>query len=268
MFNLLRMELRRLIRSKSPYVALLWVLGILLMAGITMRTVSDPELAAEAARKGMEITVEDQDEFDKIMEGSLLQSLYTGIYTSGGAVVIALYIVITLMVCSDYDSGFAKNIFSLRHRRGGYVISWMIAMQILSLILNLAAIGFWAFFVRMAGMRFSSNSLQEYLWFLLLFQAIGGGFCAQAMAFALITRSKAFGAVASLVMCGGIAAALIETIFGLKQVSVMKWTLYGTSQSIVFPIQAGHVLAPFGIALVWMVFWIAVGVIVVQKRDV
>lgn len=268
MFNLLRMELRRMLRSKSPYAAVLWVAGLLLMEVVTIRTVSDPELAAEAARKGMEITVEDQDEFEKIMEGSALQSLYTGTYANGGAVIIALYIVVTLMVCSDYDSGFIKNIFSLHHRRGGYVVSWMLAMQILSLILNLLAIGCWLFYSRMAGMRFGPDSLQDYLLFLLLFQAIGGGFCAQAMAFALITRSKAFGAAASLVMCGGMAAAVAEMIFGMKQISVIKWTLYGTSQAISFPIQQGQVLEASGIALVWMIFWSAVSMIVVQKRDV
>lgn len=268
MFNLLRMELRRLLRSKSPYIAVLWIAGLLLLEVITIRTVSDPELAAEAARKGMEITVEDQDEFGKIMEGSVLQSLYTGTFANGGAVIVALYIVITLMVCADYDSGFAKNIFSLHHRRGGYVISWMIAMQILSLVLNLLAIGFWTLFSWMAGMRFAVNGLQEYLYFLFLFQAVGGGFCAQAMAFALITRSKAFGTVASLVMCGGIAAGVVEMVFGLKQMSVLKWTLYGASQGVAFPLQPGHVLSSSGIALAWMFFWMAVSMIVVQKRDV
>lgn len=127
MLNMLRMDLRRMFRSKMMYVAFFCLAAGILISIITLRTVTDPELRQQAVDAGVDITAGDQADFDAIRALTEMQALCTTIY-SGGFIYVALYIVVVLFVCTDYSSGFAKNIFSFCGSRWRYFFSKLLCM--------------------------------------------------------------------------------------------------------------------------------------------
>ena len=119
MLNMLRMDLRRMFRAKMMFIAFLCLSAGILISIITLRTVTDPELRQQAIDAGVEITSDDQTDFNAIRSLTETQALCTTIY-SGSFIFVALYIIVVLFVCNDYSSGFAKNIFT---EAGGVIMS-------------------------------------------------------------------------------------------------------------------------------------------------
>ena len=104
MLNMLRMDLRRMFRAKMMFIAFLCLSAGILISIITLRTVTDPELRQQAIDAGVEITSDDQTDFNAIRSLTETQALCTTIY-SGSFIFVALYIIVVLFVCNDYSSG-------------------------------------------------------------------------------------------------------------------------------------------------------------------
>lgn len=121
MLNMLRMDLRRMFRAKMMFIAFLCLSAGILISIITLRTVTDPELRQQAIEAGVEITSDDQTDFNAIRSLTETQALCTTIY-SGSFIFVALYIIVVLFVCNDYSSGFAKIYFPFTEA-GGVIMS-------------------------------------------------------------------------------------------------------------------------------------------------
>lgn len=81
MLNMLRMDLRRMFRAKMMFIAFLCLSAGILISIITLRTVTDPELRQQAIEAGVEITSDDQTDFNAIRSLTETQALCTTIYS-------------------------------------------------------------------------------------------------------------------------------------------------------------------------------------------
>lgn len=79
MLNMLRMDLRRMFRAKMMFIAFLCLSAGILISIITLRTVTDPELRQQAIDAGVEITSDDQTDFNAIRSLTETQALCTTI---------------------------------------------------------------------------------------------------------------------------------------------------------------------------------------------
>lgn len=129
MLNMLRMDLRRMFRSRMFYIAFLCLTAGILIMIIMLHTITDPELREQAIDAGMKFTTTNDSDFDEIRQMSETEALCSTIY-SGGFFFVALYVVAVLFICSDFSSGFAKNIFSYNGGRWRYFAGKMICMSV------------------------------------------------------------------------------------------------------------------------------------------
>lgn len=192
MLNMLRMDLRRMFRAKMMFIAFLCLSVGILISIITLRTVTDPELRQQAIDAGVEITSDDQTDFNAIRSLTETQALCTTIY-SGSFIFVALYIIVVLFVCNDYSSGFAKNIFSFYGGRWCYYVSKLLCMTIVCALWILGSFFIFRLCCIVCGMDFARSALTEYLRVFLEYLFIGVAFSAQGIFLSVWLRSEGGG---------------------------------------------------------------------------
>lgn len=267
MISLLRIDFERARKSKTPYIFLGILILCLFFSGLMLLIVLKPELRNAALDLGMEITVDDQLDFSFLTQKSHIEVLHSMVL-DGGGLYIFLCIIMTLFVCNDFESGFTKNIFSLEQKRWKYLISKLIVIQVLCVIYIIAMILALFLFTKIVGITFASSPLMDYLKFILFLCAINGGFCAQSLAVSMLTRSKAAGIAAAIIIPGGLLVSIIEPLCNMFHFSIFKWTLYGTIKLFAFPLTSSQLLFPFLVVIAWTIVWITISAVLIQKKDI
>ena len=105
MLNLLRMDLRRMFRSRMFYIAFLCLTAGILIMIIMLHTITDPELREQAIDAGMKFTTTNDSDFDEIRQMSETEALCSTIY-SGGFFFVALYVVAVLISAAALPKTF------------------------------------------------------------------------------------------------------------------------------------------------------------------
>ena len=133
MFNLLRMDLYRMRRSRSAYVCLGILFLTTLASYILLWLLATPQGQETAIRIGM-MTAEETQESLSMLEGMDTLTMFRNINLDGGAYCITFGIWVILFVCMDYRSGFLKNIMALYQNRWVYVGSKLLAAALLNIL--------------------------------------------------------------------------------------------------------------------------------------
>ncbi len=268
MLNLLRMDLRRMFRSRMFYItSFILVAGIVLTVTL-MHVVTDPDARAAGEAAGMVFTSEDEDDINEILSLSKTDALCSTIY-SGGIFNLAIYIVTALFVCSDFASGFAKNIFSVQGSRGRYFLSKLMCMAIVGLVWMA---GTWLVFeicCQAVGLRFAEGPAINVGVFVGGFGLTGLAFCAQSILLCVLLRSEGAGIAAGIIIPSGLAVSLLEQLLGMWGISIFDWTLYGCTESVVARLVLGEpFMRHMAVAMVWLVLFVAVGMLTLKKKDI
>lgn len=266
MIAMFRMDLERMWKSKSPYICLGCLIFCFCFASMMLLVVIHPELRQAAVDMGMEITNGDKLEFSFLADQPRIEVLHDMILSEG--IYIFLCSIMTLFVCSDFESGFAKNIFALESKRWNYIFSKMLLIQLIGIIYFIVLLGCSFLFSKMTGMEFASNSWMDYLKYIIVLCVINSGFCAQSMVILMITRSKAAGIAAAILLPGGVVVSIIETVCNTFDFSILKWTLYGAIKGISFPLTVSNMAFPIAVGIGWSILWLIISIVLIQKRDV
>ena len=268
MLNMLRMDLRRMFRAKMMFIAFLCLSVGILISIITLRTVTDPELRQQAIDAGVEITSDDQTDFNAIRSLTETQALCTTIY-SGSFIFVALYIIVVLFVCNDYSSGFAKNIFSFCGSRWRYFFSKLLCMIAVCALWILGSFLVFRISSLLGGMNFVRSGIDEYLKVFLGYLFVGTAFCAQAIFLSVWLRSEGAGIAAAIVLPGGIVTVMLEALLGNWGISIIDRTLYGSVQAITASVtQGGPSAGAAVIAGIWLAVWTVLSLLALYKKDI
>ena len=135
MFNLLRMDLRRLFKTRSFYIILGVTAGLILMVVLLTAVVSDPETLDYVDVHGGEIDDIDLRMSEEIRNMTQLDLAYEVL--GGGFLLVIAGIGVTLFVSGDFTSGFVKNICCAQPRRVHYVLSKALAAGVYSAVITL-----------------------------------------------------------------------------------------------------------------------------------
>ncbi|MCI8303137.1 MAG: hypothetical protein HFF52_00765 [Lawsonibacter sp.] len=210
MFNMLRMDLRRLLKSRSFKVILLVTAGMVLMVSLMTALVSDPENLEDMAARGAEIEEIDRQMSEEIRNMTQLNLAHETL--GGGFLLIIVGIGVTLFVHGDFSSGFVKNICCAQPRRSGYVLSKVLIAGVYSGIITLLGILLILLAPYLFGMHPVPNTIPDILQYMLWMWLPHWAFGAMALFVVLLTRSSNLGLLASLASGLGLTAAVSEVL--------------------------------------------------------
>lgn len=224
MMNLLRMDLYRLLRSKSVYICLASLMAASLLCFWMVWLMGTPEGLETAARIGMSGIVGTEganiqwsvsEAESSILDGYDILLMFREIGMDGGAYVLLFGIVIVLFFCSDYSSGFMKNIMSLHRRRWTYIASKLMAAAILDLCYLTIEFCFCLLLNKLFHNLVPAAPAGDILFYLCLSFVVTMGFAALFLLVCTFTRSASAGILAAVVFSCGLLVTLVSYITGL-----------------------------------------------------
>ena len=121
MFNLLKTDIRRLLKSRSFYILLAVAAILILMVSAMAAYITDPETLDEMSAQGADVDEHDQRIAEEIRKMDQLDLAHETL--GGGFLLVVTGIGMTLFANGDFSSGFVKNICCVQPRRVDYVLA-------------------------------------------------------------------------------------------------------------------------------------------------
>ncbi len=225
MFNMFRMDIYRLIRSRFVYVCLALIIGMQALSYLMIYMVGTEEGREAATQAGMIVTVDGEEEI--VLEGVDSLVMYRQALMDGGAYATIFGIASVLFLCSDFQGGFLKNIMTQHRQRWKYIGSKLIALGSLNLIYLLLSVGANYLLNLLWKGLVPSVPLSAFPFYLMWIWLVTMAFGAMTIMVSVFTRSTVAGVLTAVFMCSGLLmlplSALMEH-FNLG--GWMKYTLY------------------------------------------
>lgn len=223
MFNLLRMDLYRVKRSRSVYVCF----GLLLIATVLVFWIlwltSIPAGQETAVRIGM-LAPEELEESSRILEGVDFLIFFRQVCLDGGMYNVIFGIWVMLFVCMDFQSGFIKNIMSLHQNRWNYILSKLMTAGIVNFCYLVLHLLFTLMMNRLFHDMVPYTQWKDVLFYMSWAWLVTTAFSALILLICILTRSVAAGSAAAVLLGGGVA---VMTVYGILDVfHIGEWLKY------------------------------------------
>lgn len=268
MLNLLRMDLRRMFRGKAAYVCL----GILVFTTVftytLMYVIQDPGMREFLIKHGMTITATSGNIKESLNSTSLVE-LFHQTNVSGGLLPVISGTVAALFICTDFDSGFIKNIRSVHENKWDYILSKGACLFLVNLffiaVTFLTALGLNAVF----GGFFFYNKAVDMLFYVFCIWMVSNGFSALILMICMITRSKAAGVAGAFILCSGLVVLLVSSLLNLFGAGeIMNYTLYMNLAECPLGYDGLSTLRPVIVGAVFCIIYAAAGKVILSKKDI
>jgi ABC-type transport system involved in multi-copper enzyme maturation permease subunit len=214
MRNLFKMDLRRLFRGKVLYI----LIGVLTSIVLSTVIMSDATADLTALLGG----VPPQTAEMEFIGGSM----------GAGAIYGLLGLIVMLFICTDYSSGFAKNVFSVHTNKWNYFVSKLLTMMVASGVMFAAFVLETVIVGLIVGRSMAVVSPLGLVAFLFQKWLISGAFAAIYIFINLLTRNKAIGCVAAFLLGTGGLVMGLQLFFGMIGIDgsiITDSTIHGTS---------------------------------------
>lgn len=267
MLNIFRMDMRRMLRSKSFYICLIILGTTMIFTQMLIWAISDPKMVEFLISKGFTLSVSNE-------ELSSLNTLYIldvfhQANISGGLFAVVTGILTAIFVCSDFESGYVKNILSVYVKRGKYLWSKFLCISIVNLIYLLATFFIVLVVNVITGSPFLQNPAADLFFFLFQIWVLECGFTAMILLTCMLTRSKAAVITFAIFVCGGVVSMVLNSVLGLFGLNkIMEYSLYMNVANAQMTYEGISSLRPFGISLIFIIVCMVLGQMVLSKRDV
>ncbi len=267
MLNLLRMDLYRMLRSKSVYICLAILLMMVMVSLGMVSLVATPQGQEMAVERGI-FTAEDLAQTEDILQGvdTLLMLRQTGM--DGGMYNLIFGIWVMLFVCMDYQSGFMKNLMAIHQNRWNYVASKILTAGIVSLcylVLQCIAV---LMMNRVLGNVVPYTSFGDMLFYLTWAWLLTVAFASMIILVCVWTRSVAAGTLAAVLLGTGMVVGPLYALLNMLHVGGwLRYTIYFS-----LSMGPGHYgsLADLYVYLVgggFLILYAAAAGIVLRKQD-
>ena len=268
MFNLFRMDIRRLFRSRDFYIMLGVTAALIAGTILLLSIVSDSEVMDTMQSKGADIDEIDRQETAAIRTMPQLEFTYECL--SSGFLMVMTGIGMTIFINGDFSSGCIKNICFARPNRRDYVFSKILLTGISSGILTVLGVLVTLICPVLCGMHLTAAPvaalLQYTFWLWLSHWAFG----LLALALVLLTRSSTLGIVRAVSSGGGVTAAVVQLVCQqLNWPPLDQYLLSSVESSQCIPMlgaqQVGMILA---CTLGWAAVYGIGSLLLIEKRDI
>ena len=281
MLNIIKMDLYRMLKTKSMYVIWIVLAAILLITTSLCKT--DYELSTEKdAMKQEQVT---EPTVDNINVGMMVTlptepgekvTVYDIFFANSQGKLYALLLVIftVLFSTADISSGYIKNIGGQVGNRGSLIFSRSIALSVFSVLTMTGAFLFQAAANCIVFGELEWGNTKAILSYFVAELALHYALVLICMAIAIILKNNVISMVIAvcltmnvMTIVYGVVNSAIQKI-GIQNFQIYKYTITGKLSLLPMNPSGNECLAAFGVAIVFIVMMISVSSVVFQKRDI
>lgn len=281
MLNIIKMDLYRMLKTKSMYVIWIVLAAILLITTSLCKT--DYELSTEKdAMKQEQVT---EPTVDNINVGMMVTlptepgekvTVYDIFFANSQGKLYALLLVIftVLFSTADISSGYIKNIGGQVGNRGSLIFSRSIALSVFSVLTMTGAFLFQAAANCIVFGELEWGNTKAILSYFVTELALHYALVLICMAIAIILKNNVISMVIAvclsmnvMTIVYGVINSAIQKI-GIQNFQIYKYTITGKLSLLPMNPSGNECLAAFGVAIVFIVMMISVSSVVFQKRDI
>ena len=281
MFNIIKMDLYRMFKTKSMYVIWIVLAAILLITTSLCKT--DYELLNEKdAMKQEQVT---EPTVDNINVGMMVTlptepgekvTVYDIFFANSQGKLYALLLVIfaVLFSTADISSGYIKNIGGQVGNRGSLIFSRSIALSVFTVLTMTGAFLFQAAANCIVFGELEWGNTKAILSYFVAELALHYALVLICMAIAIILKNNVISMVIAvclsmnvMTIVYGVINSAIQKI-GIQNFQIYKYTITGKLSLLPMNPSGNECLAAFGVAMVFIVIMISVSSVVFQKRDI
>lgn len=268
MFNLLRMDLYRVRKSKSVYICF----GILLAATAAifglLWLMAVPRGQGLAVRAGM-LTVAETAELSDVLKGVDSLVMFRQTCLDGGTYNLVFGIWIMLFVCSDFQSGFIKNVMALHQNRWKYVGSKIVTAGIVDFCYLILHLMFTLLMNRLFGNMVPYAELGDCVFYLSWAWLVTAAFAALVILICVLSRSVAAGAVGTVLFSSGVIVTVLYSLMNTFHMgSWLKYSIYLTLSMGPGEYTAWKDLYVYAVGAGFLILYTAVAGVVLRRRDI
>ena len=262
MFNLLRMDLRRLFRTRSFYVVLAVTAALLVMTVAMVSAVIDQAKLDALKSTGIVVTGGNSEDMMELLRGmNRLDFLHECL---GSGFLLALACTgMTLFVNGDFSSGCVKNICFARPRRWEYVLSKILIAGFYSAVITILGVLVSLVCPVLLGMSLEPSSFAEILQYAFWMWLPTWAFSLLGLTLVLLTRSSTLGIIMAV-------AALLQSLcqgFGWPDLTQYLLNIVVRAQCAPMP-DRGRIAMILGCSLGWGALYAAGSFAAMEKRDI
>lgn len=268
MFNLLRMDLYRIKRSKFAYVCFGCMLGTIFLSYLMVWLLATPSGQDVALDLGM-LAVTELEEGRTILADADVLAMFRESNMDGGVYNLIFGIAVTLLVCGDYQGGFLKNIMSLHRRRQVYIGSKLMAAGILDFLYLTLSFAFNALMNRLFHNVVPAADWREVLFYLGWVWVITMGFAALIVMLCVLSRSTTIGVLGAVLGGSGVIVTLLHGI--TSRFHMGGWAEYTIYYNLTYGPSAytsAKDLRGVAIGLAFLALYSAAAAAAITKRDI
>ena len=281
MLNIIKMDLYRMLKTKSMYVIWIVLAAILLITTSFCKT--DYELLTEKdAMKQEQVT---EPTVDNINVGMMVTlptepgekvTVYDIFFANSQGKLYALLLVIftVLFSTADISSGYIKNIGGQVRNRGTLILSRAIALAVFTVLTMAGAFLFQAAANGIVFGELEWGNTKAILSYFVTELALHYALVLICMAIAIILKNNVISMVIAvclsmnvMTIVYGVINSAIQKI-GIQNFQIYKYTITGKLSLLPMDPSGNECLAAFGVAIVFIVMMISVSSVVFQKRDI
>lgn len=281
MLNIIKMDLYRMLKTKSMYVIWIVLAAILLITTSLCKT--DYELLTEKdAMKQEQVT---EPTVDNINVGMMVMlptepgekvTVYDIFFANSQGKLYALLLVIftVLFSTADISSGYIKNIGGRVRNRGTLIFSRAIALAVFTVLTMAGAFLFQAAANGIVFGELEWGNTKAILSYFVTELALHYALVLICMAIAIILKNNVISMVIAvclsmnvMTIVYGVINSAIQKI-GIQNFQIYKYTITGKLSLLPMKPSGNECLAAFGVAIVFIVMMISVSSVVFQKRDI
>ena len=270
MLNLLRMDIRRLFRSKSLYICLIIMCATTIFTFGFMFLMCSPAIMKMAIENNWAIAIIYEDPSDMAaITGSDFLTLFHQTNISGGMLPLTTAILAALFVCVEFDGGFIKNIMASHENKWDYILSKVISFGLVNLLYLVVTIALDGLMNLAAGSLFTFNPLPDTLFYLFSVWMIVNAFCALILLIVMLSRSVAAGVAGSIFLCSGAVVMIVNSILGIfKANGIMNYTLYMNLALCPMKYNGAGDLRALAVGAAFLVIYTVLSKLVLSRRDI
>ena len=281
MLNIIKMDLYRMLKTKSMYVIWIVLAAILLITTSLCKT--DYELLTEKdAMKQEQVT---EPTVDNINVGMMVTlptepgekvTVYDIFFANchGKLEALLLAIFTVLFSTADISSGYIKNIGGQVGNRGSLIFSRSIALSVFTVLTMTGAFLFQAAANCIVFGKLEWGNTKAILSYFVAELALHYALVLICMAIAIILKNNVISMVIAvcltmnvMTIVYGVINSAIQKI-GIQNFQIYKYTITGKLSLLPMNPSGNECLAAFGVAIVFIVMMISVSSVVFQKRDI
>lgn len=281
MLNIIKMDLYRMLKTKSMYVIWIVLAAILLITTSLCKT--DYELLNEKdAMKQEQVT---EPTVDNINVGMMVTlptepgekvTVFDIFFANSQGKFYALFLVIfaVLFSTADISSGYIKNIGGQVGNRGSLIFSRSIALSVFTVLTMTGAFLFQAAANCIVFGELEWGNTKAILSYFVAELALHYALVLICMAIAIISKNNVISMVIAvcltmnvMTIVYGVVNSAIQKI-GIQNFQIYKYTITGKLSLLPMNPSGNECLAAFGVAMVFIVIMISVSSVVFQKRDI